>query len=237
MNAHDFQIGLTGERVPGNNNLRVFKGKEFNGLKVLPGIGPFCYEYLQKLYNVTNAVLQRYSRVTAFRFDLKIPGHFDPFGHYGNELVSLFFKNLDRKVQRDRRRAKDKSGKAHRTETFYVWCRELDKGGFKPHWHCVLFVNKSAYKGLGSTFCNAINIRNFIRETWAEVLQIHWHESEALSYFCHKGVYVLERLQGKNWEFNKTKGLDKAFKRMSYLCKIDTKPFGRGHHVFEASRI
>lgn len=227
---------LTGSRVPGNPNLTVFADQHYHGLQAMEDYGPYCEQHLSKLYQTIMLSLREHPQTLAIRFDLRLPSYIEHADeYYHNGMIATFFKKLREKVDGNRDAAKEKNSKAHRSSLRYVWCREST--GSKPHWHCVIFVNKHAYRGLGKNDPNSDNMRNRIREAWGEAIGLDWYNSNGLPFFPANACYVLDAKPSDGFRHGEIKGLDELFYRASYLCKLDTKVFGQRTHTFGCSRI
>jgi len=226
---------LTGTRVMGNPNLTTFADMHYQGLEVMPGVGPFCYEHLSKLYQTIMRSVGHHPRTFALRFDLRLPkGMALADENRSNEIVRSFFASLKAKVDHDRDRAKKYNHKAHDSRLGYVWCRESTGG--KPHWHCLILLNWDAYRSLGSINSEFENMHSRIQAAWASALGLQWDDSHGLAHFPENACYRLNANPGSGHRHGEIEGLDELFHRTSYLCKLNTKVYGQKNHSFGCSR-
>ncbi len=78
-------------RHPDNTNLHLHREDTFEGLPVMVEKGPFVRQYLSRLKRTIDLALSQYSRVLAFRVDLRLPLGVDlPEYAYTNEGRSRF---------------------------------------------------------------------------------------------------------------------------------------------------
>jgi len=226
---------LTGSRVIGNPNLTIFADLHYQGLEVMPGVGPFCYEHLSKLYQTIMRAVGHHPRSFALRFDLRLPANMELTDeHQSNEVVRRFFASLKAKVDHDRARAKQHNVKVHDSHLGYVWCRE--SAGERPHWHCLILLNRDAYRSLGNINSEQENMHSRIQAAWASALRIQWHDSHGLAFFPDNACFHLNANPGSGFRHGEIQGLSELFHRGSYLCKLNTKVYGQRTHSFGCSR-
>lgn len=226
---------ITGSRVIGNPNLTVFTDRHYQGLQVMQGIGPLCREHLTKLHQTIMYAVSDHPRTLAIRFDLRLPKAFEAIDeHRLNRCIGRFFASLNAKVQHDRSRARQYSRKAHGSRVRFVWCRESTDA--KPHWHCVIFVNKDAYNSLGRIYSEHETMRSRIQSAWGSAIGLGWDESQGLVHFPDNGNYQINDKPSSDYHCGGIEGLQELYYRASYLCKLETKQWGRRAHSFGCSR-
>ena len=82
-------------RHPSNSNLTLHYENTFRGLPIQADKGPFVVEYLEKLYQTIARAVNHYSRVFAFRFDLRLPSDMASVGlTYENEVIDRFIESF-----------------------------------------------------------------------------------------------------------------------------------------------
>uniref|UniRef100_UPI000F060F25 YagK/YfjJ domain-containing protein n=2 Tax=Pseudomonas TaxID=286 RepID=UPI000F060F25 len=101
-------------RHPHNTNLRLHREDTFEGLPVMIEKGPFVRQYLSRLKRTIDLALTQYSRVLAFRVDLRLPLKVDlPEYAYTNEVISRFVASFSAKIEHNRDKARERSLYAH----------------------------------------------------------------------------------------------------------------------------
>jgi len=193
--------------------------------------GYLVKEYLDRFYRVVERSLADYSRVTAVRFDLNFPRCYSTLDErYGNEFISRFIDNLQKKVSRNRKWASEAYDRAHQTRVRYAWAREWGGNSLRPHYHVIILVNGDAYRSLGRYQTDNENMRNRIQSSWASALGFEdVVDVRGLVNFCENGVFHVKR--------GDIGALGDLMFAASYMMKEATKRFGEGGHVFGCSRL
>jgi hypothetical protein len=216
-------------RHPNNTNLRLYCGPDFLGKPIQADKGPFVYEYLNRLNETVQRTLDQYSRVFAFRVDLRFPvGTQSPDCGYTNEVVGDFVASFKAKIEHNRNKARQLNKHSHNSKVRYVWAREEGQGG-KPHYHLVILLNRDAFNALGYYTSDRNNIFSRLQQAWANALGVTVEEAAGLVHIPVNARYELDR--------DKPEKQADFFYRASYLCKAATKVFGDGQHGFGCSRI
>ncbi|NWC91067.1 MULTISPECIES: inovirus Gp2 family protein [unclassified Pseudomonas] len=216
-------------RHPTNTNLSLHYGPVFLGKPIQVDKGPFIQEYLSRLDETIQRALEQYSRVFAFRVDLRLPTNTQlPACAYTNQVIDRFMESFKDKIRRNRRMALLRSPKSHGSCVRYVWAREIGQHGL-PHYHLVILLNRDAFTVLGNFKSNSDNIFHRLESAWASALRLSVEAISGAVHIPDNPVYYLDRGQSE--------GQNELFKRASYLCKAATKVYGDGNHAFGASRL
>jgi hypothetical protein len=216
-------------RHPSNPNLVLHYDPVIRNLPVMVHKGPLVLNYLERLFETIQRSLEDHPRTFAIRFDLRYPGILPSGVDLSNRAISKFFEELKGVIQGDRENASHRNGYAHSTRVRYAWAREYGRDG-KPHYHCLLLLNRDAYHTVGSFDSSQNNMFNRLSSAWLRALDLL--ESPDVGGLVHIPVNAV-------WYLNRgePRELEDLFLRSSYLCKAATKCFGDGQHAFECSRI
>ncbi len=218
-------------RHPDNTNLTLTLKDEdhYRGLPLMSNKGPFIREYLDRLYQTCDRALTQYSRVFAFRFDLRFPVGIDtPDYGYANQVIERFIASFRAKINYNRDLARQENPYAHDSTVRFLWAREQGMGE-SQHYHMAILLNYDAFCALGKFEAGRDNMFNRLEEAWASALSLPREWVSGLIHIPENPTYVMHRNDlGSQAEF---------FHRASYLCKSATKTYGGGVHGFGASRI
>lgn len=191
--------------------------------------GPFVQQYLERLSKTLQMALHQYSRVLAFRIDLRFPVGADLLGcGYTNQVIQKFIDSFKAKIQHNRQMACMENIRVHDCCVRYVWTREVGQHG-RPHYHVAFLLNYDAFNALGKFEPGRNNMFNRLGEAWASALGLTVEAVRGLVEIPENPTYCLRR--------DDPQGLHDFFYRASYLCKAATKVYGDGQHGFGASRI
>lgn len=211
-----------------NKNLHLHTGDEYGSMPVMSGDYTLISEYLAVLSDVMNNALLAYSKVFAFRFDLRLPVEVDAsHQNFDNAVVSKFVESFKAKIRHNRMAVRARCTQVHDTTVRYFWVRELGMQG-RVHYHFVVLLNGHAYNRLGNYKNMQDNMASRICEAWASALGVTVESARCLVHFPENPSYTLWRSQQES--------IDAFFYRASYLCKASTKHHGFGHHSHGASR-
>lgn len=212
-----------------NTNLTLHYENTYLGLAVQVDKAPFIQEYLSRVHQTVSRSLSQYSRVFAFRFDLRLPTNIQlPDYAFTNEVVDRFIESFKAKIKHNRQMAKLVNKYAHDTTVRYVWAREQGQQG-RPHHHFAILLNYDAFNALGKIESGRDNMFNRLEGAWASALGMSVEAVRGLVEIPDNPYYHLQR--------NELAGQAAFFYRASYLCKAATKAFGDGSHAFGASRL
>lgn len=94
-----------------NKNHRLNVSGSYNYMPLVSQQYPFVSDYLAALNGVIDKALEQYSRVFAFRCDLRVPGCIDAAPDtFKNEVMSRFIESLKAKIKHNRRVAVKEGG-------------------------------------------------------------------------------------------------------------------------------
>jgi hypothetical protein len=216
-----------------NKNLTTYQGRKFNGVTLLPN-QEFFSEYLQSIEELMGRALKEHKRTLMIRFDLHFPQQVDCCDFpslYKSNVISRFFASLEAKFKADLVKKKRNNKRVHHSNMRYVWARE-QRGANQPHYHVALFVNGDTYNSIGSYNHQANNNAARITQAWASALDVEMYTANTLVHFpLDRPVYYLDV---NSSSFERVYG--DAFKRLSYLCKQDTKHYNNSGKSFCCSR-
>ncbi|MWK54648.1 inovirus-type Gp2 protein [Pseudomonas otitidis] len=217
------------QRHPQNENLMIHNASGYCGMPIQVDKGPFVQQYLGRLRDTIERAAQQYSRVFAFRIDLRFPTGVDlPESHYTNQVIERFFESFKAKIRHNRRMARMVNKYAHDSSVRYVWAREVGLHG-RPHYHVAFLLNFDAFNALGKFETGRDNMFNRLEEAWASALGLPVEGVRGLVEIPPNPTYCLRR--------DDPQSQAEFFYRASYLCKTATKVYGDGQHGFGASRI
>lgn len=219
-------------RNPNNTNQHLYTDPTYLGLPIMVGKGPMIENYLQHLYRVTNQAMNDYSRVLAFRVDLRFPfvvrDVINSTDELSGQVIARFIDSFKAKIRHNRQQAKQQNPYAHDSAVRYVWAREVGAQG-QVHFHVAFLLNYNAFCSLGKFESGRDNMFNRLQEAWASALGLPVEVVMGLVEIPSNSCYRLGRGDGES--------VANFFFRASYLCKAATKVYGGGHHGFGASRI
>lgn len=219
-------------RHPDNTNLHINFGDFFESLPLMVDKGPFVSEYLYNLKDTIELAMAQYSRVLAFRVDLRLPlGIVLPEYVYTNQAISRFIASFKAKIEHNRDKARDRSQYAHGSKVRYVWAREVGQGG-TPHYHLLILLNRDAYYTVGRLGSAQPNHINRMEEAWASALGLSVEQVKGLVHIPENPEYRVDRYCKPGIKDQ----LPELFYRASYLCKMATKCYGSRQRNFGTSR-
>ncbi|EXF95934.1 transposase [Pseudomonas fluorescens HK44] len=158
------------KRHTGNSNLHLYYEDTFRGLPVMTSHIPFITEYLEGVHETTQLALNAHRRVFAVRFDLRFP-HGDHPLESDNTVISRFVDSLTHRIQSARERSRLRNGTAYQEEVRWCWVREVGQE-VRPHYHCVLLLNRDTFHTVGCFQSTRANLYSRIQSSWASALRI-----------------------------------------------------------------
>lgn len=210
-----------------NKELRLFYGESYKGLPVMFEKGALIESYLERTYQVMNKSIGQYSKIFAFRVDLRLPFWMELLPNSNNNVIESFLASFKAKIEVNRTQAR-LNGSRNNTVVRYTWVREFGRNG-KPHYHFMFFLNGNAYCAMGQVKSMKSNLYSRLREAWASALGIAAIEAVGL---VHKSRSFI--LNQSSRTFNHDHG--EAFKVATYLCKAYSKYYRDGLHGFGSSK-
>jgi len=214
-------------RSRNNRNLTITTNSHHRGLEVITSRGPLIVEYLDATREVMEEALSDYARVFAFRVDLRVPASYEC--ELDTNVITRFISSLKAKITADYYKKKRKNGRCHPCALRYVRVKE-QRSGQTAHYHVALFLNNDRFCAVGNYGADSENLASRIKEAWASALGIDKEDVGGSVHFPKNSWYLLDRVSGaQGSEFGK------AFYRLSYLAKEDTKGFGDGSKWFGRS--
>ncbi len=185
---------------------------------------------LNRFISVLGNAMDAYSRVFAFRFDLRFPAGFKLTPEIEKRLVERFVASFTAKVRNNRSTALKLNPNAHDTEVRYVWAREVNAQGV-VHYHFMFFLNRDAFNSLGSLKAASGNTYMRMVEAWASALGIAVEDAAGLVHVTEGGIFHLDANSNNCAEIK-----NQIVHNLSYMAKQETKVPGCGLHRYGASR-
>lgn len=215
-----------------NTNLTVISNGQYQGLKV--NSRPLSCAYLDMILKTMPAAIINHPRTFMVRFDLHLRqlNFSDSPVVYDSTVITKFVKSLTAKIQHDRF-IKGRNGKrVHPCTMRYVWAKER-ADAYTDHYHVVIFLNNDAYSHLGDFNSSGHNLSTKIVEAWASALGLDDYCARHLVHFPERTpMYYINRNAEK---YPQT--FAKAFYRLSYFAKLETKHYGDRMRSFGYSRL
>ena len=214
--------------LPLNRTLSIFNELSYKGLSVQNKHGALVDNYLNKAHECFSRALNDYGRICIIRIDLHVPEACTPEALVDNRLMSRFFSSLKAKIAYSQEQSLKLGNRVHHTELRYIWCRELSSQG-RVHFHVALVLNAAAYSFIGKFNLSNNNMYSRIHQAWGSALHAFPEDVQGLIHIPENPCY--EIIRGNDSSFYE------AFKRVSYLCKVNSKEFGNHYHCFGCSRV
>lgn len=205
------------------NNHRLIKSQFYMGYKIMQEKGPFIEAHLNRLIETIHQALEQYSKVFAFRMDLRFPyGMQNVSDAEASEALSRFLRYFKEAIE------SGLANKRHKSKVRYCWCREVGIRNRRLHYHLVVLLNGNAYRSLGDFTSENRNLFNVILSCWARALRMDSSKIGQTVHFPENCFYSLNRRGEEE--------VCRLVYRASYLCKEGTKCFGDRRRNFGASR-
>lgn len=242
-----------------NKNLTLFNQANYRGLPIQRKYLPCMTEYLEEIHGVFNSAIKEHTRTLIIRVDLHLPGRpVDPDypQEFESNIISKFIESFKAQIKADIKAKKRKNSRTHPCRVRYVWAKEWHDPMDKPelqkchdpldwselqdryepngnHYHVGLFLNKDTYNELGWFGSEINNMATRIIDAWISALDINPYEAAGLVYFPRNCVYHIDNSINNS---SRTKEIEDAFYRLSYLAKAKTKNYGDRSNSFGCSR-
>lgn len=216
---------MQNKRVPRNHNLTIWTDSDFRGLPIDPKY-QLVTEYLEKVHGVIDAAMKDHPRTFAVRLDLRCDAPTKELTE-GNSVMQRFKDELDRRITYRQEKKAAQGKRVPKSVVRWVWARE-QKSSDSPHFHVLLLLNRDVFYSLGDYRPGSAGLLNMIRSVWKSALGIPPDLNPGLIHVPDNPEYHLVTS-------NQYADLPSLFFRASYLCKVETKTFGRGFQCFGGS--
>lgn len=212
-----------------NRNLTINDDSTYMGLSVNTK-QTLATEYLQRLYHVMGAALEHWDRVMLFHVTLSFPGGgrcVDDPANDTSGAITRFIESFKAKIDTHYKN-KANNYQSSETKIRYAWAREREDS-VNDHYHVYIFLDGDVFYGLGDFNNLSSNMASRIVDSWASSINVDANAFRGLAHFC--GVKYIRK---KSKEYSKQR--QKAFEWLSYLAKLETKPYGSKTNYFGCSR-
>ncbi|MEZ8025469.1 inovirus Gp2 family protein [Vibrio sp. 1F255] len=217
---------------------KVIEKDSFNDVKISDRPYEFVESYLNSIYDLILDSLNDFSRVTAFRFDLRFPKDYKVESDVN--YMRLFWSSVKSKIEAEIKR---RNNSVSREKPRYAWCKEI-KNAKNHHYHLLLLVNKNNFRSIGDyTRKKPFNggckhIYQMLVEAWSSALKIDIKDAHNLVFIPDNCTYHIHRGKSES-DLNNAlcnEGFNELFRRVSYLAKLKSKKYGDGQRSFGSSR-
>ena len=185
---------------------------------------------LNRFISVLDSAMSAYSRVFAFRVDLRLPAGLILTPEMEARLIDRFIASFKAKVRSNRAAALKLNPNAHDTDVRYAWGREMNAQRVL-HYHFMFLLNRDAFNSLGSFKAASGNTYTRLVEAWASALGIAVGDAAGLVHVTVGGMFHLD-LNSTNYAEIK----NQLVHNLSYMAKEETKMLGCGLHRYGSSR-
>ncbi len=193
--------------------------------------------YLKKAHEVYRDAFERYSKLFMVHITLRLPRSFIAMPE---KAIKLFTRGLNEKIANHLSEKENQVDRIHLTDVHYVWCREVGMDGGE-HYHFMLMLNGNAFRSLGHyTTQNETHLATMISSSWHEAIGLSTDQGRGLVDFSEFKV-LKTRVDGftptKSWYGHFDSSYEEGFYWLSYLCKIETKQYGKKIRNFGYSQV
>lgn len=217
------------KRHPQNKHLTLIDGLRYRDLPLMERHGPYIREYLDSLIDVLNKAWSQHPRLLIIRFELiLLIADSNTLESYIENFMKRFIGSLESQLLWSQKKAKMDGKRVHETRVRYVWVREESERD-RDHIHVAIILNYDAFRVLGRYDSEEDNMANRIRRAAARTMGLPSQQGKMCVHFPKNPTYAI-----RGWEDIQT--YEKVFRRLSYLCKQDTKVYGDRSHSFGCSR-
>ena len=135
--------------------------------------GPLWRHYVVRMEETIQKALIAHPRTLALRVDLHLP-EYDGLqcAATDSQVISRSMASLRSQLTAQWHRKCQSGVRIHWTDLRYVWAREFDWFGIKPHYHVVLLLNNDAYNAPGNYQSDGTNLATMIMAAWYRALKI-----------------------------------------------------------------
>lgn len=212
-----------------NRNLAIYKHSTYKDLAVNTK-KTLAKEYLLRLYDVMETALEHWNRVMLFHVTLSFPDGrrcVDDPAADANGAITRFIESFKAKIDTHYKN-KVKNYEEKETKVRYAWARERE-GSVNDHYHIYIFLDGDVFYGLGDFNNLNSNMASRVVDSWATSIKRDADTFRGLAHLC--GVKYIKK-NSKGYSMQR----QKAFKWLSYLAKLETKPYGSKTNYFGNSR-
>ncbi len=208
-----------------NPNLTCTRRWRYKGYPVFPGKGPLVTQYLDDILGTLNKSLLESQEIVVCRFDLRFPYwvDVDDVRELPSQLITNFWgsavSQLEAAVNRIQKESRDITLSKFRN----VWCKELPREDWTPHYHAAWIMDSQLFNALGADV-----VERIVKEAWARVTEITLSESPDSVWIPDNNIYYIPRGDFDSYA--------RAFFRLSYLAKSATKLYHDGSQWFGCTR-
>ncbi|AJC64958.1 inovirus Gp2 family protein [Dickeya zeae] len=197
--------------------------------------GPLCRHYVDRIEETLHKALRAHPRTLVLRIDLHIPDRDDISGMaIRNNVISRFMASLASQLEAQWYRKMQSGIRVHRTDLRYIWCREFDWFGNKPHYHVALLLNKDAYQSPGNYLSDDTNLATMIIAAWNRALGMRVANTPLARSLVHFPENPCYWLDVNSEEIEQT--YSSLMFRLKYMAKNVTKHHEDHFRVFGCSQ-
>lgn len=200
-----------------------------------PVYGELWEHYVNRIEETIGKALESHSRTLALRFDLRLPEiDNESFGGTDSKAITRFFQSLKEQIKADALRKKKNNKRSHPTSVRYVWAREFEQRGIKPHYHILLLLNKDTYCAPGKYDPDIHNLAFMIKDAWCRALWLEQSNFMRDHHLAHFPVEPFVWLDINRSDLNDS--YQKLRHRSLYLAKVRSKHKEDGYRNFGTSQ-
>jgi hypothetical protein len=209
-----------------NPNLTITRKWRYKGYPVYPGKGPLVTQYLDDILETLNKALRESQEVVVFRFDLRFPYWIDVDDLRGLplDLITRFWASVVSQLESCVNRLQKDGCDVVLSKFRNVWCKELPRVNWTPHYHAALILDAKLFNALGEGV-----VERIVKEAWARVTRITLNEAPDSVWIPDNHIYYILKDHLDSYA--------DAFFRLSYLAKSATKLYHDGSQWFGCTRL
>ncbi|TOJ24067.1 inovirus Gp2 family protein [Vibrio parahaemolyticus] len=212
-----------------NNNINNACKLHINGMPLSFNTSKGALEpkYLRKTKKTFDYALSQYPRTRLMRFDLHYPDGYPVNGVTGKQITKFqeSFKAIMCAY------LKRKKHNRH-SQPRFIWCREIVTS-VHPHYHVAVLLNGDVFQGIGPyDDLTGEYVSGMVAKAWASAIGITVGQASGAIFFPNNGTYEINKRLDTETFYNQ---YNQAFYRVSYLAKLESKPFGDKGKNFHSS--
>ena len=197
--------------------------------------GPLWSHYVVRMEETIQKALTAHTRTLALRVDFHFPECDDVvFAAMDNKVITRAMASLRSQLTAQWLRKIRPEERFHWTDLRYIWAREFDWFGVKPHYHILLLLNKDAYMSPGNYQSDETNLATMIMAAWYRALRLAIPadpKARSLVNFPANPCYWLDA----NSDKVESAHFDLLF-RVKYMAKVRSKHNEDGYRSFGCSQ-